>query len=105
MDDLKKEYPGGLLELTLLQATLDFKANRLENALATLASTNPEDELIAGLAGLQFLLEKREFDRSVSHLELLLKKHFRLGLVGSLVSLYSARGERDRAIGLVNQAR
>ena len=103
MDQLKKDYPGGLLELTLLQAAFDFKANRLEDALTTLASTNPEDELIAGLAGLQFLLEKREFDRAVSHLEGLLTKHFRLGILGSLVSLHTARGERDQAINLVNQ--
>jgi len=103
MDQLKKDYPGGLLELTLLQAAFDFKANRLEDALTTLASTNPEDELIAGLAGLQFLLEKREFDRAVSHLEGLLTKHFRLGILGSLVSLHTARGERDQAINLVIQ--
>jgi len=103
MDQLKKDYPGGLLELTLLQAAFDFKANRLEDALATLASTNPEDELIAGLAGLQFLLEKREFDRAVTHLEALLTKHFRLGILGSLVSLHTARGERNQAIDLVNQ--
>merc|ERR1712071_429426 len=103
MEQLKKDFPGGLLELTLLQAAIEFKANRLEDALATLNATNAEDELIAGLAGLQFLLEKREFDRAIVHLETLLTKHFRLGLLGSLVSLHTAKGQRNEAVSLVNQ--
>ncbi len=88
----------------LLQAALEFKANRLEEALATLASAKPDSALTAGLAALQLLLEKREFDRAITHLEQLLKQHFRLGLLGSLVSLHSARGQRDKAISLVNEA-
>jgi tetratricopeptide (TPR) repeat protein len=88
----------------LLQATLEFKANRLEEALATLASSKPDSALTAGLAALQLLLEKREFDRAITHLEQLLKQHFRLRLLGSLVSLHSARGQRDKAISLVNEA-
>ncbi len=92
------------MEILLLQASLEFKANRLEDALSTLAAAKPDGALTAGLAALQFLLEKREFDRAITHLEQLLKQHFRLGLLGSLVSLHSARGQRDKAISLVNQA-
>lgn len=104
IEELKKTYPDGIIEVLLLQATLEYKANRLEEALATLASAKPDSALIAGLAALQLLLEKREFDRATAHLEQLLKQHFRLGLLGSLVSLHSARGQRDKAISLVNEA-
>ncbi|XP_046657297.1 signal recognition particle subunit SRP72-like [Daphnia pulicaria] len=104
IEELKKDYPEGIIEVLLLQATLEFKANRLEEALATLASSKPDSALTAGLAALQLLLEKREFDRAITHLEQLLKQHFRLGLLGSLVSLHSARGQRDKAISLVNEA-
>ena len=104
IDQLKKDYPDGLVEILLLQASLEFKANRLEDALATLATAKPDGALTAGLAALQFLLEKREFDRAIAHVEQLLKQHFRLGLLGSLVSLHSARGQRDKARSLVNQA-
>lgn len=102
IDQLKKDYPDGITEILLLQASLEYKANRLEEALSTLAS-NSRCTLMAGLAALQFLLEKREFDRAITHLEQLLKQHFRLGLLGSLASLYSARGQREKALSLVNQ--
>lgn len=104
IDQLKKDYPEGLVEVLLLQASLEFKANRLDNALATLSSAKTDSALAAGLAGLQFLLEKKEFDRAIAHVEELLKSNFRLGLLGSLVSLHSTRGDRDKAISLVNQA-
>lgn len=104
MDQLKKDYPGGLAEILLLQAALEFKANKMDDALATLASAKPEFSLTAGLAALQFLLEKKEYDRAIRHLEEMLKKDFKLGLLGSLVSLHNARGERDRAVALVKQA-
>lgn len=104
IDQLKKAYPEGLVEVLLLQAALDFKANKLEEALSTLASAKPECALTAGLAALQLLLEKREFDRAIAQLESMLKQNFRLGLLGSLASIHSSRGERERAIALVNQA-
>lgn len=104
MEQLKKDYPGGLPEILLLQAAMEFKANKMEDALATLASAKAEFSLTAGLAALQFLLEKKEYDRAIRHLEELLKKDFKLGLLGSLVSLHNARGERDRAVALVKQA-
>lgn len=104
IDQLKKDYPEGVIDVLLLQASLEFKANRVDDALATLASAKSDSALTAGLAALQFLLEKREFDRAITHLEQLLKLNFRLGLLGSLVSLHSARGEREKAISLVNQA-
>ena len=90
--------------MLLLQASLDFKANKLDDALATLASAKPDFALTAGLATLQLLLEKREFERAITHLEQMLKQNFRLGLLGSLASIHSARGERERAVALVNQA-
>lgn len=83
---------------------MEFKANRMDDALTTLSSAKPDSALTAALAALQLLLEKREIDRAITHVEDLLKNHFRLGLLGSLVSLYSSRGERDKAISLVNQA-
>ena len=104
IEQLKKEYPGGLVDILLLQATLEFKANKLNDALATLASAKPDASLTAGLATLQLLLEKREYDRAIDHLQEMLKQNFRLGLLGSLASIHSSRGERDRAVALVSQA-
>ena len=104
MEQLKKDYPNGIIDVLLLQATLDFKANRIDQALATLASVSSEHSLNAGLAALQLLLEKREFDQAIDHLEKMLKKHFHLGLLGSLVSLHTSRGDQDKAFALVKQA-
>ena len=104
MEQLKNDYSTGIVDVLLLQATLDFKANRVDEALATLASVNAEHQLTAGLAALQLLLEKREFDQAITHLEKMLKKYFHLGLLGSLVSLHTARGDQDKAFALVKQA-
>jgi signal recognition particle subunit SRP72 len=92
----------------LLQAVLDAKANRLEDGLQTLSqfasSASAEAALTVGLASLQLLLEKKDVERAVTLLEQLLQKNFRLGLLGALVSLHTGRGQRDKAIGFVNQA-
>ena len=108
IEQLRKEYPAGLVELVLLQASLDSKSNRLEEALTTLTqfsqSASLEAGLTAALASLQLLLERRQVERAIGVLEKIVSQHLRLGILGSLVSLYSADGQRERAVNLVNQA-
>ena len=110
IEQMKRDYPDGILELVLLQASLDSKVNRIEDGLQALsryaasATTGEEAALTAGLASLQILLEKKHVDRAVALLEQMLAKNFRLGLLGSLVSLFVARGQRDQAVSLVDQA-
>ena len=106
MEQLRKDATKLPLEVALLQAWLDAKANRFEEALAALAELGGQADaaLTSGLARLQLLLERRDVERAAALLKQLLVDHFSLGLLGALVSLLAAGGQRAPAVALVDDA-
>lgn len=106
VEQLRKDATKLPLEVALLQAWLDAKANRFEEALAALAELGGQADaaLTSGLARLQLLLERRDVERAAALLKQLLVDHFSLGLLGALVSLLAAGGQRAPAVALVDDA-